>query len=314
MPIADRLRSLLSRVSAGPYEKKDKPYESNLSNGGHTGYHPVPPKKQRQKAEESEQNVQNGYTGNVSQGYTGYMNPEAVQGDPGAVWGQGWQGNQQLPPQAWGQGWQGGQQPQNAWENQAPVQSWQQDPQTAFTAQAAPQPTGFMQGQQFSGQQPVAGNGFQQAAQQPMGEMHFMPGTFVHEDNAYTHVERLAQPLSAASCFRLIEFMRNGESIIVNTEKIQDERENTHCLDLLFGAAFTMGYTFTKISSMRIYLISPANIMVLPYGSIRQQSEEEIARRWPGATPTQQTQPPQGFDFNKLDRDMEGFVPQRRYS
>ena len=125
--------------------------------------------------------------------------------------------------------------------------------QNGFAQAAAPaQPAGFAQQQNAA---PA------QNAQSNMGQMHYMPGQFVHEDGkSYSHVERLAQPLSASSCFRLIEFMRNGESIIVNTELIQDERENAHCLDLLYGAAFTMGYTFTKISRLRIYLISPANI------------------------------------------------------
>ena len=356
MPIGDYDRSLFSRIANGPYDKdkKDKPTTPNLANGGHTGYHPLPPKKARQKDYSADQQNMNQYT---VQGADQPMYDTAqqnvwqdasapMQGQP---WGQGWQQTDPTQSQApWGQGWQ--------------QQSWQVDPSqqgTMYTQQSYAQNNGWqndfsqvngtgyapqMNGTGYAPQMNATGyapaqNGFAQAAapaqpagfaqqqnaapaqnaQSNMGQMHYMPGQFVHEDGkSYSHVERLAQPLSASSCFRLIEFMRNGESIIVNTELIQDERENAHCLDLLYGAAFTMGYTFTKISRLRIYLISPANICVLPYGTIKQLNDEELARRWPGSVPQPKNQTPAGFDFDRLDRkaagEMENYVPQRRYS
>ena len=112
----------------------------------------------------------------------------------------------------------------------------------------------------------------------------YMPNVFVGSDGAaYRHVERLTQPMSAATCYRLIEFMRNGETVIVNTELIQDERENQRCLDLLYGAAYTMKCTFTRISAKSIYLIAPATVSVISYESIRQMNEQDAAVRWPGA-------------------------------
>ena len=333
MSIADRIRSLLSAISSGPYDKKEKPLESNLANGGHTGYHPIAPKKQRMKPQEMPED-------DYAEGYNGYAPDPQVETPPQmtqqpmgpqqAAWGQNWAGrdpSQAAQTPVWGQGWGAQDAPaQGPWG-----QGWQQDagaasqavsgvypPQQGTSQNASWQDAGMSQAMQASyAQAPVQGTSWQQGVQgQPMGELHYMPNHFVHEDGrAYLHVERLAQPLSASSCFRLIDFMRNGESIVVNTEKIQDERENTHALDILFGAAFTMGYTFTKISSLRIYLISPSNIMVLPYGSIKQITDEEIARRWPGAAPQQaaRSQGPQGFDFDRLDRDMSGYT-QRKYS
>lgn len=340
MPFVDRVRSIMNRIASGPYDKV-KPTESNLPNGGHTGYHPIAPKKQRQK----EYNAYPGQEG-YDQAYDAAQQnvwQDPSMGTQAQSWGQGWQQND--PTQAqnpWGQGWQ-------------QAQPWQYDPSMQGTMSSqyfaqnspsmpidtsVPQQSGFMP-QQNAYQQSQGGFAQQQAQPAPeqkgfaqqqvpqqvsgqsgsvnMGQMHYMPGQFVHEDGiAYTHVERLAQPLSSSSCFRLIDFMRNGESIIVNTELIQDERENSHCLDLLYGAAFTMGYTFTKISRMRIYLISPANICVLPYGTIKQLNDEEVARRWPGSIPQPRNQAPSGFDFDRLDRkaagEMDSFTPQRRYS
>ena len=50
----------------------------------------------------------------------------------------------------------------------------------------------------------------------------YMPNVFVGDNGVgYRHVERLTQPVSASTCYRLIEFMRNGESVIVNTELIR---------------------------------------------------------------------------------------------
>lgn len=120
---------------------------------------------------------------------------------------------------------------------------------------------------------------------QPLPDnVSYMPNVFVGNDGAaYRHVERLTQPMSAATCYRLIEFMRNGETVIVNTELIQDERENQRCLDLLYGAAYTMKCTFTRISAKSIYLIAPATVSVISYESIRQMNEQDAAVRWPGA-------------------------------
>ena len=118
----------------------------------------------------------------------------------------------------------------------------------------------------------------------PGGNIAYMPNLYVDESGmGYRHVERLTQPMSASTCYRLIEFMRNGESVIVNTELILDERENQRCLDLLYGAAFTMNCTFTRISAKSIYLIAPRTVSVISYESIRQMNEQDAALRWPGA-------------------------------
>ncbi len=162
----------------------------------------------------------------------------------------------------------------------APVQ-----PSEPFAAQPQPfQPTAQQAMQPWQPPvQPAQPVQPMQPAQQP-DNLSYMPNMFVGNDGtAYRHVERLTQPMSASTCYRLIEFMRNGESVIVNTELIRDERENQRCLDLLYGAAYTMNCTFTRISARSIYLIAPATVTVIAYESIRQMNEQDAAVRWPGA-------------------------------
>ncbi len=310
MPVLDKIGRFLEAISKGPY-KKDQ--ESNLPSGGHTGYHPEVPKKKKRDMSEDPQPVldQNGQQPGVQQG--------PVQN--GQMYGQ-----QGFDPNAYGQ-----QQNPGLYTQQQSGQYVQQPVGNFYTQPGYPgtqNPSGYPGSSVFqspSGQAsgPVPGyighpgTQVQQPQQnsQAMGEMHYFPGNYVdNEGNAYSHVERLAQPLSTASCFRLIEYMRNGETIIVNTESIADERENNHCLDILYGAAFSMGYHFTKISNLRIYLISPRSVNVIPYGPIKQLSDEDLLRRYPGSIPNPTAQTgPRGFDFDRLDREMD-MGPQRRYS
>ena len=151
-------------------------------------------------------------------------------------------------------------------------------PQIGAQMQQFPQPQTGAQANGFFADQP------RQPVQQPRKEnVTYMPNVYVGDDGAaYRHVERLTQPMSASTCYRLIEFMRNGESVIVNTELIQDDRENQRCLDLLYGAAYTMNCSFTRISAKSIYLIAPATVSVISYESIRQMNEQDQAVRWPG--------------------------------
>ena len=71
----------------------------------------------------------------------------------------------------------------------------------------------------------------------------------------------------------------------MNVEYISDRAENQRCLDLLYGAAFAMQYTLTKIAEGSIYLISPQNVLVIPYETIRYASDQDLEDRWPGAAP-----------------------------
>lgn len=113
-----------------------------------------------------------------------------------------------------------------------------------------------------------------------------MPGHYVDGNRAYVHVERITQLVSFQACYRIIEFMKNGESVIVNTESIANEAEVIRCIDMLSGAAYTLGCSITKITNIkRAYLISPPTVQVLADVFIRRMSDrrnEEGARRRTG--------------------------------
>ena len=94
---------------------------------------------------------------------------------------------------------------------------------------------------------------------------------------------RVAQITGIASCYRLLEFMQNNETVIVNAEQITDAMEASRCMDMLFGAAYAMNQNFERIASRMIYLIAPRHVHVLPYESMLHLSQQDIERRWPGS-------------------------------
>ena len=125
-----------------------------------------------------------------------------------------------------------------------------------------------------------------QPQQQAPDNISFMPGNYVDGSRAYVHVERITQLVSFQACYRIIEFMKNGESVIVNTESIPNEAEVIRCIDMLSGAAYTLGCSITKITTVkRAYLISPPTVQVLADVFIKRMSDrrnEDGARRRTG--------------------------------
>ena len=301
MSIKDSFMTFVNKMRQGPVVT-DGP-EPNMANGGHTGYHPpVQPRKPLHEQPPMMQNTgfsQTGYDPNFyqntgfQQNYSGNAYPEqntsyqnggfqaagfgqtGFQGTGFAQTGyQNGMGQQQTGFQAGGfQQGAGFRQQATGFQN-----SWAQQAQQPLDER--PRTWGF---QQVPEQQAQAGrHAAPDAPYQTEGNVTYAFGQqFKSEQGvAYNHVERLAQPLSVASCFRLIEFMRNGESIVVNLELVSDESERTRCLDMLYGAAFTMQCSFTRVASRCIYLIAPHTVLVEPYESIRAMSEKDADDRW----------------------------------
>ena len=187
-------------------------------------------------------------------------------------------GYQQPVQQAYQQG-TGYQQPMpQQWQQQPQVQPQQHQYQTpqqramGFTPEEENRPQRQSK-RQHRAQQP-----------QPVNNIVYMPNTgntgFMDESGrAYTHMERVVQLVSVSACFRVIEFMRNGESVIVNTENIASETDTQRCLDLLAGAAFTMGSSMTKITQLkRAYLIAPQTVMVMADVAVNNWADRDSAR------------------------------------
>ena len=297
--LTNRAMDWVKEKGAEIFSPKDKPY-SDLGNGGASGYYPgVAARQERTQKmaalkEEAAQHTmsqgaypeaQAGYTGSVNgaamqQGYTQQFQTPPVQ--------QGYTQQFQTPPAQ--QGYT--QQFASAPASTGYTQQFQTPPvQQGYTQQFQTPPAQQGYTQQFQnnyqqgwGQQ----EGWQQPApqQQVPDNISFMPGHYVDGNRAYVHVERITQLVSFQACYRIIEFMKNGESVIVNTESIANEAEVIRCIDMLSGAAYTLGCSITKITNIkRAYLISPPTVQVLADVFIRRMSDrrnEEGARRRTG--------------------------------
>lgn len=266
-----------------------------------------------------QQPMAQGYTGYqqpMAQGYTGYQQPTGQQPpvNPGYTgyqpqvpsYGTGYQqpaketGAQQGFAAKFQQifGFGRGQEQQNAQPDPFQAAQQQTPPPAGMQTGYAPQ-TGWNQPQQSAWQSVNAnGQGYerkfgtvqerrapQNTAQDNVRYMN--QDHFVDENGtAYSMVLRIAQPLSTSTCYRMIEFMRNGEAVLVNTEMIQDDQEMTRCLDLLFGAAYAMNFSYTRVASRCLYLVSPRSVNVMPYASVEKIHQVDSAVRWPGSDPT----------------------------
>ena len=304
MTFKDWTQSLWDRLKAGnPFGQDDM--EFNRANGGYSGYHPNTAKNRalretaRQAASQPEQPAagwdmqpdtqsQMGYTG-----FTGMVPPQATGYQP-----QG--GYASMPPQATGyqQGGMNGtayQQPMGAWQEPAYAdpQGWNAQPTGYQQPAGYQQPTGYYQSQTQTPPQP--------------DNISYMPGNFVGSDGrAYRHIEDVAVVSNVGMCYRVIEYMRNSESVIVNTEQISDEVENQRCLDMLYGAARAMHCTFTRVAARSIYLIAPEDVMVVPYDSVRRMSDQDVNSRWPAADSASRWEQPYARDSRYADRPAFG--------
>lgn len=255
MTFKDWTQLLWDKVKTGGGFGQEGVMEANMPHGGSCGYRPATARHRalhetaRQQAPEA-----------MAPDMTGAMNWE----QPGAFTGFQPQMTGFQPPMDANQ--TGYQQPMNGWTQQQHAY----DPGYGYQAGAF-QP----QGMNATGYVQPQGN-------QIPNNISYMPNSFAGDDRqGYRHVERVAVVTTVSACYRLIEFMRNSESVIVNTEQISDAAENQRCLDLLYGAAYTMGCSFTRIAGKSIYLIAPACVMVKPYESIGRMSEQDLSQRWP---------------------------------
>ena len=188
------------------------------------------------------------------------------------------------------------------------TQQFQTPPATAYTQQfqnyaQAPQ------WQQPPVQQP------QPAPQQAPDNISFMPGNYVDGSRAYVHVERITQLVSFQACYRIIEFMKNGESVIVNTESIPNEAEVIRCIDMLSGAAYTLGCSITKITNIkRAYLISPPTVQVLADVFIKRMSDRRNEDGMRRRTGRYADEPSRSYGEDTYTAPQaQGYAPQQSY-
>lgn len=83
------------------------------------------------------------------------------------------------------------------------------------------------------------------------------------EGNLYAHVEYVVLLRSRNECTKVIEYIKANASVFLNMEFIANDSERQRCVDMLSGAAYTLGCHLNKISQRGIYLISSPSVYVV---------------------------------------------------
>lgn len=92
----------------------------------------------------------------------------------------------------------------------------------------------------------------------------YMPGMEPRPERRDVHVEHIITLTGLKSCYEAIEFMKDGETLIVMLDAIANESESMRCQDMLAGAAFTLGCSVRLLSGARIVVIAPEGVKILP--------------------------------------------------
>ena len=102
-----------------------------------------------------------------------------------------------------------------------------------------------------------------QQPQQPNNVLPFPGMIRGPEGNLYAHVEYVVLLRSRNECTKVIEYIKANASVFLNMEFIANDSERQRCVDMLSGAAYTLGCTLSKISQRGIYLISSPSVYVV---------------------------------------------------
>lgn len=117
--------------------------------------------------------------------------------------------------------------------------------------------------------------GFAKNVPQPTNTVDNMvqfPGTALPQAPSYepvTFVECIVMLKSRKECKSVIEYMKDNASVFVNMEYIAENGERQRCVDVLSGAAYTLGCKMNKISPRGMYLISSPQVNVVLDGSMQ---------------------------------------------
>ena len=131
------------------------------------------------------------------------------------------------------------------------------------------------QQQMNMGQQPGYAQGY---AQQPMGNVVPFPGMQRGQDGSvYAHVEYIVLLRSRNECKDVIAYIKLNASVFLNMEFIASDNERQRCVDMLSGAAYTLGCALNKISPRGIYLISSPSLIPLCRNLLRRPKRRALS-------------------------------------
>jgi len=138
----------------------------------------------------------------------------------------------------------------------APAYGQQQGGQTNYFRQDPAPKQDYVGKGSFTGQ-----NGFPMAKR---SNISYMPGVEPGAGRGQMHVEHIITLTGLKSCYEAIEFMKDGETLIVMLDAIANESESMRCQDMLAGAAFTLGCSVRLLQGARIVVIAPEGVKILP--------------------------------------------------
>ena len=183
--------------------------------------------------------------------------------------------------------------------------------------------TGYTQPEAAVPQQSYVGagsfGGRTEFSQPRRDNISYMPGFAPNPDRTPVHVEHIITLTGLKSCYEAIEFMKDGETLIVMLDAIANESESMRCQDMLAGAAFTLGCSVRLLQGARIVVIAPEGVKILP-----EQAAAFEAPRMPDMQATRMTAAaeapypnrrerrtgPNAADFNAArNGQLEGYNP-----
>ena len=145
----------------------------------------------------------------------------------------------------------------------------------------------FRNSQQDNRQDYVGKGSFAGFTAAKRNNISYMPGMEPGAGRKDVHVEHIITLTGLKSCYEAIEFMKDGETLIVMLDAIANESESMRCQDMLAGAAFTLGCSVRLLNGARIVIIAPEGVKILPeqpagYAPVR-MPEMMAARAVPAA-------------------------------
>ncbi|MEG2603332.1 MAG: cell division protein SepF [Clostridia bacterium] len=131
--------------------------------------------------------------------------------------------------------------------------------------QPAQQPQMEQSAAGYSQQEYQQQQGYQQAGyqQQPSNVVPFPGMQRGPNGSVYAHVEYVVLLRSRNECKDVIGYIKSNASVFLNMEFIASDNERQRCVDMLSGAAYTLGCALNKISPRGIYLISSPTVRVV---------------------------------------------------
>lgn len=148
------------------------------------------------------------------------------------------------------------------------------------------QPQGYARQQSFPQQQAGYDRAPQQQGygQQTSNVVPFPGMQRAADGSVYAHVEYIVLLRSRNECKDVIAYIKTNASVFLNMEFIASDSERQRCVDMLSGAAYTLGCALNKISPRGIYLISSPSVRVVLDPAMRSSHPRRRRKAMPAST------------------------------